>query len=362
MLRVPVGRGSWAAVGVAIGLACSGRDGGSGAAPVADPVLESQESGTSELLQAVSVVDENVVWVSGHGATYARTLDGGATWHAAVVPGPDTLQFRDVHAVDAQTAYLLSAGPGDMSRIYKTTDAGQHWALQFTNREAEAFYDCLDFWDAENGLAYSDAVDGRLVIIGTSDGGDTWSHIPRERLPDPRGSEGGFAASGTCLVVHGESHAWIGTGAGDTARVIRTADRGRTWSAVEMPVVSGSASSGIFSLVFVDDRFGMALAGDLSDTASHTDNVAVTEDGGATWVLAAGRPTFTGAVYGGSRVPGGPRGAFVAAGPQGVSFTLDNGATWAALDSLSHWAVGFASPGAGWAVGPGGRITKISLY
>lgn len=361
MWCTPLGRGGWAAVAVALGLGCGGRDRGGGDVSVADPVLEAQVSGTTQLLQAVSVVDENVVWVSGHGATYARTLDGGATWHAAVVPGPDTLQFRDVHAVDAQTAYLLSAGPGDMSRIYKTTDAGEHWTLQFTNRETGAFYDCLDFWDADNGLAYSDAVDGRMVIIATDDGGDTWSHIPSDRLPVPRGSEGGFAASGTCLVVRGDAHAWIGTGAGDTARVIRTTDRGVTWSAVEMPVVSGSSSSGIFSLVFADERFGMALAGDLSDTASHTDNVAVTEDGGASWVLAAGRPTFTGAVYGASRVPGAD-GAVVAAGPQGLSFTLDNGATWAPLDSLSHWAVGFASPGAGWAVGPGGRITKISLY
>ncbi|MCZ6915379.1 MAG: hypothetical protein O7I93_01270 [Gemmatimonadetes bacterium] len=354
--------GRRAVVCAVIALACGAENAPDPAVTEPDPVIESQESGTSVLLQAVSVVDENVVWVSGHGATYARTLDGGATWHAAVVPGPDTLQFRDVHAVDAQTAYLLSAGPGDMSRIYKTTDGGEHWTLQFTNREASAFYDCMDFWDADNGLAYSDAVDGRLIIIGTNDGGDTWSHIAPERLPDPRGSEGGFAASGTCLVVHGDGHAWIGTGAGDTARVIRTTDRGHSWTAAAVPIVSGTGSSGIFSLVFVDERFGMALGGDLSDTASHTDNVVVTEDGGATWVLAGGRPTFTGAVYGASRVPGGPRGAFVAAGPRGVSYTLDNGATWAALDTLSHWAVGFASPSTGWAVGPGGRITKISLY
>ena len=70
------------------------------------------------MLQAVSVVDENVVWVSGHRATYVRTVDGGATWEVGVVPGPDTLQFRDVHAVDANTAYLLSAGPSDMSRCH----------------------------------------------------------------------------------------------------------------------------------------------------------------------------------------------------------------------------------------------------
>ena len=46
--------------------------------------LESQVSGTDVLLQAVSAVDEEVVWVSGHGGTWARTLDGGATWTAHV--------------------------------------------------------------------------------------------------------------------------------------------------------------------------------------------------------------------------------------------------------------------------------------
>ncbi len=105
----------WTTLAVAMVFAgCSQRH-----ATTPNPILEAQSSGTTALLQAVSVVDENIVWVSGHRATYARTVDGGATWEAGVVPGPDSLQFRDVHAVDAKTAYLLSAGPGDMSRIYK---------------------------------------------------------------------------------------------------------------------------------------------------------------------------------------------------------------------------------------------------
>ena len=90
--------------------------------PEASPTLTAQVSGTTRLLQAVSPVDEMIVWVSGHRGTYARTTDGGETWEAAVVPDADTLQFRDVHAVDEHTAYLLGAGPGDMSRIYQTTD------------------------------------------------------------------------------------------------------------------------------------------------------------------------------------------------------------------------------------------------
>ncbi len=329
--------------------------------PKPSPVLEPQTSGTTSLLQAVSVVDENVVWVSGHRATYARTVDGGATWEVGVVPGPDTLQFRDVHAVDANTAYLLSAGPSDMSRIYKTVDAGQNWTLQFTSDVDEAFYDCMDFWDPDTGVAFSDAVDGRLLIIRTTDGGATWRPISSDAVPPAKGSEGGFAASGTCLVTHGENTASIGTGAGDTARVITTTDRGATWLAVETPVVSGSSSSGILSLVFRDDMHGVALGGDIADTVSYTQNVASTDDGGATWMV-GGRMAFPGAVYGASYVPGTRGGTLVAVGPQGAAYSLDDGSSWSGLDTLNYWAVGFAGPTAGWAVGPGGRITKIRLF
>src|SRR5687767_4242647 len=111
-----------------------------------------QTSGTTALLIAVSPVNDSVVWVSGAQGTYVRTTNGGATWQAGRVPGADSLQFRDVHAVDANTAYLLSIGNGNQSRIYKTTDAGANWKLQFTNPDSAGFYDCMDFWDPKRGL------------------------------------------------------------------------------------------------------------------------------------------------------------------------------------------------------------------
>ena len=42
-----------------------------GRKPHQAPSLTEQVSGTASLLQAVSVVNERVVWVSGHKATYA---------------------------------------------------------------------------------------------------------------------------------------------------------------------------------------------------------------------------------------------------------------------------------------------------
>lgn len=327
--------------------------------PAPEPTFTPQESGTTALLQAVSPVDDTIVWVSGHQGTYARTTDGGRTWHAARVPGADTLQFRDVHAVSADVAYLLSAGPGELSRIYKTTDGGQHWTLQFRNEDPEAFFDCLAFWDAERGVAFSDAVDGRFPILVTGDGGLHWEAVPADHLPAALPGEGSFAASGTCVVTGPDGLGWIGTGNASPARVFRTTDYGRTWQVFTTPIVSGEAA-GITSLAFRDAEHGIALGGDLGRPDEHTDNVAVTRDGGRTWSL-AGRPSFTGAVYGSAFVPGTASPLLVAAGPKGLALPRDEGRSWVSLDTLNYWAVGFASPEAGWAVGPGGRITHISI-
>ncbi len=325
------------------------------------PTLTAQTSGTQALFIGISPVDENTVWISGTQGTYARTTDGGTTWQAATVPGADSLQFRDVHAVDAQTAYLLSIGNGEQSRIYKTTDAGQTWTLQFTNPEPNGFFDCMDFWDADHGIAFSDSFDGAFFLITTDDGGATWNRVPPESLPPASDGEGSFAASGTCLVAHGDSTAWVGTGAGASARILKTPDRGRTWTVVETPIVGGTGTSGIASLAFRDAQNGAAFGGVMDKPDQYSDNVAVTNDGGQTWTL-AGRPKLSGAVYGAAYVPGAPTPTLVAAGPNGIDYSTDNAMTWTSLDTLSHWSVAFAGPKAGWAIGPEGRVTRIRLF
>jgi hypothetical protein len=102
------------------------------------------------------------------------------------------------------------------------------------------------------------------------------------------------------------------------------------------------------------------LGGDLSRPDEPTDNVAVTADGGRTWVL-AGRPVLAGAVYGASYVPGAPTPTLVAVGPHGADWSTDEGRTWSSADSVSYWGLGIASPTAGWLVGPEGRIVHVSF-
>lgn len=322
------------------------------------PVLTNQSLSTRVRFQAVSPVNSRVVWISGTRGTWARTLDGGATWQAGMVPGADSLEFRDVHAASADTAWLLAAGPGDRSRIYRTTNGGQTWSVQFMNTDRRAFFDCLAFWDSRRGIAISDAVEEQFLLLRTDDGGATWHRVAG--LPAAREGEGLFAASGTCLLALPDGRAWFGTGAAEIARVGRSTDYGRTWALANTPVVQNTTSSGITSVAFFDAHRGLIVGGDLNVTDRTTANVAMSTDGGVTWHPGGTLP-FPGPAYGAAVVAGRPLTA-VAVGPKGAAWTADGGASWTQISSDDAWSVGFASDGVGWMVGPNGRIVRIEFH
>jgi photosystem II stability/assembly factor-like uncharacterized protein len=323
------------------------------------PTLTPQDSGTLNRLQAVSPVSPRVVWVSGLGGTYAVTTDGGETWRAGVVPGAETLQFRDVEGVSATVAYLMSAGPGTSSRVYKTEDGGATWSLQFQNENPDAFYDCFAFWTQKSGITFSDAVDGRFPVIRTTDG-ETWHDIG-DLLPPGQVGEAAFAASGTCVTAQGGMRAWIGTGGASLARILATVDGGKTWAAYDTPIVQGTPTSGVITVDFRDPFHGILGGGEILEPTEFADTVARTSDGGATWELTS-RPPFPGSVYGSSYVRGLGTTTVVVTGPSGTAWSPDEGDTWESLPGLAdYWAVAFASPQAGWLVGTEGRIVKISF-
>src|SRR3984885_8802251 len=183
-----------------------------------------QPIGSQADFRGLCVVSRKVAWVSGALGTYARTTDGGKTWSVGTVPGAQKLDFRDVEAFGETTAYLLSAGPGDASRIYKTIDGGKSWALQFKSTDPAAFFDAIAFWDEKNGIALGDPVKGFFQLIVTKDGGANWKPLAAKPLPPALAGEGAFAASGTCLVTHGDNDVWFATGSAKTARVFRSRD------------------------------------------------------------------------------------------------------------------------------------------
>jgi len=316
-----------------------------------------QASGTRARLRGLAVVDAKVVWASGASGTFVRTTDGGITWKAGTIPGAGDLDFRDVHAVDDRTAFLLSIGEGTKSRIYQTADGGNTWTIRLQNREPRVFLDALAFWDAGHGIAMGDPVDGHFTILTTDDGGMTWKKLPPEHMPQAQKGEGAFAASGTCLVVQGDRNVWFGTGGADVSRVFRSMDRGQTWTVHTTPIQADNPSSGIFSLAFRDQNQGVAVGGDYKRPGQAGRIVAITSDGGRAWSLPQGPPPagYRSAV---TFVPGTPRPKLVAVGPTGSDLSTDGGASWSPLGKTGFHATGFASATDGWAVGDDGLIAK----
>jgi photosystem II stability/assembly factor-like uncharacterized protein len=312
-----------------------------------------QESHTKESLRGLSVWSESVVWASGTHGTYSVTRDGGQTWKAAQVPGAEDLDFRDVEAF-GDVVYLLAAGLGDKSRIYKTVDGGAHWELQFTNHDSKGFFDCMAFWNQSEGIAVGDPVDGKFEILTTENGGRNWTPIDRAKMPAAIEGEGAFAASGTCIAVADKGWAWFVTG-GSAARLFRSGDRGRNWSAAEMPIQHGPASAGIFSVAFRDAIHGVVAGGDYQHPEQGGANLAITEDFGKTWTPAVVKEQryFSGIAY--LR-----NGAVVAVGATASGFSEDGLKSWKWLSSEGFNAVAAdAKSGTVWAVGAGGKIARF---
>jgi photosystem II stability/assembly factor-like uncharacterized protein len=316
---------------------------------------EPQMSGVDVQLRGISTVSQKIAWASGAKGTVLRTLDSGRHWEKLTVAEAEGLDFRDIQAFDDKTAFVLSIGPGEQSRIYKTADGGRHWQLQFTNRDPKAFYDCFAFWDRNHGMAFSDSVDGSFPLLAFD--GNDWRPLVPHTLPSALPNEGGFAASGTCIATAGKNDVWFVTG-GLAARVFHSADRGKNWTVVNSSILSGAPTQGIFSITFWDSARGVIVGGDYNNPKNQEKNAAFTTDGGKNWTLASRGPQgYRSAV---AFIPHTSPLILVSAGTSGSDYSLDGGRAWQPLDAEDYNAVSFSGPSAGWAVGPKGRIARFT--
>jgi len=309
----------------------------------ADVAWITQSSGTTASLRGIATPNSRVAWATGTKGTVLRTGDAGAHWLPSTIPSSESLDFRDIETPDATHAWLLSSGPGDKSRVYRTQDSGKNWQLQLTNPDPTGFFDAIALFTRYSAILLGDPVDGRFVIYTTSDGVKWIRRTGPESLP----GEGAFAASGTCLIARPNGEAWFGTGA---ARVFHSADRGATWTASQTPLAHQGKAAGVFSLAFHDKLHGIAVGGDYTKPTEHAGNVALTDDGGKTWREPRTRPNgYRSAAAYLSQTE------IVVTGTNGTEISRDSGQTWQPLTATGYNAIA-TYKSAAYAVGPEGRI------
>jgi photosystem II stability/assembly factor-like uncharacterized protein len=97
---------------------------------------------STDRLNSISIVNKNVVWVSGS-TDVLRTVDGGRTWEKKA-----SGYFTSVSALDENTAWAV----GPAGSIVKTTDGGTNWVSQssgtYNRLTAVAAWDANTAWTA----------------------------------------------------------------------------------------------------------------------------------------------------------------------------------------------------------------------
>jgi photosystem II stability/assembly factor-like uncharacterized protein len=306
------------------------------------------ESPTSESLRGLSVVSETVVWASGAHGTVLRSIDGGASWSAAIIAGAEALDFRSLHAFDGDRAVVLAAGAP--ARAFRTDDGGAHWIETYTRDVPGIFFDSLAFWDEHEGIAIGDPLEGasglRFAVLLTHDGGAHWEE--REG-PLAEVGEAAFAASNGVIALPAPATAIFATG-GLVSHVFRGSNG--EWARADSSVASGLASAGVFAIAFRDVDHGYVVGGDYAQPTT-AGSFARSVDGGRTWDAGAPLRGFRSSIVIAD-------GALLVVGTSGSEVSRDDGASWTTLGEEPFNAVGAAGSTA-FAVGPAGRLARLAL-
>jgi photosystem II stability/assembly factor-like uncharacterized protein len=284
--------------------------------------VEPLKTGVDASLRALSVVTDEIIWASGTKGTVIKSTDGGKTWLGDTVQGMEQSDFRTLYAFDARHAIIANVGsPG---KILKTEDGGISWRVVYTNTHPDVFIDGVDFWNDREGILYGDPVDGRMFILTTNDGGNSWR--PLESAPRLEPGEASFAASGTGIRCLGEATLLVCTG-GSVSRLWHSTNKGVSWSPFRPPVVQGKSSTGIFS-VAANGRW-VVVGGDFQDESGKTDHHLYSDDEGKTWQV----PAVSVRGYRECIEALGQE-TWIAVGPTGIDLSTDNGIIWSGFSDL----------------------------
>ncbi|HZW19564.1 MAG TPA: hypothetical protein VFF71_12235 [Luteimonas sp.] len=318
-----------------------------------------QHSGVDVRLRGISAVDADTAWASGRDGTVLRTRDGGRSWERIVVPGAESLDFRDVEAFDGVTVVLLAIGPGEASRVYRTDDGGKSWQLVLQNHDPRGFFDCMAF-DGQRGWLLGDPVNGHFQVFASANGGRDWTPADGPRAEE---GEAAFAASGTCIALAGTTLA-VATG-GTTSRLHVRSDGDGRWTSLDSGLEAGAESKGVFSLAPLAHGFA-AVGGDFQAEGAKANamrfSLAPAEEADAdagtakTHVAASALPQTPG--YRSGIACTGDATTCIAVGPTGADAW--DGTGWVSVSTTGYDAIDLAGS-IGWTSGDKGRIARIEI-
>jgi hypothetical protein len=311
-------------------------------------VMLEKKGGVS--LRGLSVVNDQIVWVSGSNGSVGKSTDGGKSWRWFQVRGFEKNDFRDIEAFDEKTAVIMAVG--EPAFILKTFNGGESWKMVYSDSAKGMFLDAMEFWDNGNGIVVGDPVDGLLYIARTDDFGNNWERYVSKKMSPPAIGEAMFASSGTNIRRLSNQEAIVVTGGTRSRLLIH-----ERW--IDLPLIQGSETTGANSVAIwnVPPRKSniVVVGGDFRNDTSRYNNCTWSNDMGKNWNIPAIPPhgyrscvEFINADK------------LVACGTSGIDISEDGGKTWKLISRESYHVCRKAKSGKSvYLAGADGRIAKL---
>lgn len=316
------------------------------------PAISIVAQGVNSSIRGLSVVNDNVVWVSGSNGTVGKSTNGGKDWKWIAVKGFEKTDFRDIEAFDAATAIIM--GIGEPAYILKTVDGGDSWKVVYENKSKGMFLDAMEFWNEQAGIVLGDPVNNKFFIARTFDNGATWKEIPDAYKPVADSGEACFAASGTNIRALDNDEAVFISGGLRSNVFIRS-------KKIALPIIQGKETTGANSIA-VWNRYSknggkklVVVGGDFNADTSAKLNCFYSSNRGKTWKASAIPPNgYRSCVEYLSEKQ------LITCGPTGVDYTFDNANTWQPVSKESFFVCRIAKSGRTvYLAGTNGKIGKL---
>ena len=315
------------------------------------PSVEVLISGSKTSIRGLSVVNDNVVWVSGDKGTVGKSSNGGKNWKWMTVKGFEKTDFRDMEAFDGSTAIIM--GIAEPAYILKTTDGGDTWAVVYENKTKGMFLDAMDFESDKNGIVIGDPINGKIFIAETNDGGETWKELEGKR-PVADSAEAFFAASGSNIKLF-RNNEFLAVSGGSKSRLISR------FNATLLPILQGKETTGANAIDVYDNGNGkgsdnmIIVGGDFNADSSAEKNCFISTNGGKTWKAPAIPPHGYR-----SCVEYLSKDDVLSCGLTGVDYSFNRGRSWQWISKESFHVCRIAKQGSAiFLAGANGKIGKI---